>query len=133
MQVASENILRGGESSEPSAIDVVLDLQQSADDPNTISPSLGVSTNGLHLSRSAAKPITVSGPFQVSPVVTDGDLAWDQPTILFHRAVWDDNLSYQRNTDSMIEASKQGADFIALEVEWIATGTKSLPQWAVRN
>lgn len=133
MKVASENILRGGERSVPSAIDVVLDLQQSDDDPNTISPSLGVSTNGLHLSRSARKPITVSGPFQVSPVVTDGDLAWDQPTILLHRVVWDGDLSYQRNTDSMIEASKQGADFIAVEVEWIATGTKSLPQWAVRD
>ena len=133
MQVAGENILRGGERSEPSAIDVVLDLQQSDDDPNTISPSLDVSTSGLHLSRSAEKPITVSGPFQVSPVVTDGDLAWDQPTILFHRVVWVGDLSYQRNTDSMIEASKQGADFIAVEVEWIATGTKSLPEWAVRD
>ena len=65
--------------------------------------------------------------------MTDGDLARDQHTILFHRAVWDGDLSYQRNTDSMIEASKQGADFIAVEVDWIATGTKSLPEWAVRD
>lgn len=133
MQVASENIVHGGERVEPSAIDVVLDLQQSDDDPNTISPSLDVSTDGLHMSRSEKKPITVSGPFQVSPVVIDGDLAWDQPTILFHRVVWDGDLSYQRNTESMIEASKQGADFIAVEVEWIATGTKSLPEWSVRD
>jgi hypothetical protein len=133
MQVASENILHGGESPKPSAIDVVLDLHQSDDDPNRISPNLGVSTDGLHRNRTARKPITVSAPFQISPVVTDGDLARDQPTILFHRAVWDSDLSYQRNTDSMIEASKQGANFIAVEVEWIATGTKSLPYWAVRN
>ncbi|MEO1616411.1 MAG: serine/threonine-protein kinase [Planctomycetota bacterium] len=133
MHVASQSILRGGERSEPTAIDVQLDLQQSNDDPKTISSSLDVSTSGLHLSRSPEKPITVSGPFQVSPVVTAGDLAWGQPTILFHRAVWDGDLSYQRNTDSMVEASKQGADFIAVEVEWIAKGTKSLPEWAGRD
>lgn len=133
LQVASDNILRGGEGSEPSAIDLVLQLQELADDPNTISPNLDVSTDGLQLSRSAGSPITVSGPFQVSPVVTGGSLAWDQPTILFHRAVWDGDLSYQRNTDSMIEASKQGADFLALEVEWVATGTRSLPEWAARH
>lgn len=133
MQVASENILQGGENAEASTIVVKLDMQASDNAPKEISPSLEVSTNGLHLSRNAAKPFTVSGPFQISPVVTAGDLAWDEPTILFHRAVWDGNLSYQRNTDSMIEASKQGADFIAVEVEWIATGTNTLPKWVVQD
>lgn len=133
MLVSSENILRGGDSSEPSAIDVVLDMQQSDNDPNTISPRLDVSTIGLQLSRSARKPIAFSGPFRVSPVVTDGDLAWDQPTILFHQAIWAGDLSYQRNKDSMIEASKQNAEFLALEVEWTATGTNSFPEWAARG
>ena len=133
MLVGSENILRGGDSSEPSAIHVVLDLQQSDNDSNTISPRLDVSTLGLQLSRSALKPIALSGPFRVSPVVTDGDLAWDQPTILFHQAVWAGDLSYQSNKNSMIEASKQNAEFLAVEVEWTATGTNSLPEWAMRG
>ena len=129
----SENVLRGGDSSEPSAIDVVLDLQPSDDVLNTISPRLDVSSVGLQLSRSARKPIAFSGPFRASPVVTQGDLAWNQPTILYHQAVWAGDLSYQPNKDSMIEASKQNAKFIAVEVEWIATGTKLLPGWAVRD
>jgi hypothetical protein len=132
MQITGESILRGGDSLEPSTIDLVLNLRESTDGPNTISPTLGVLADGLRLSHSAGSPpITVSGPFKVSPVVTSGDLAWDHPTILFHQVVWDGDLSYQQNTNSMIEASKLGAAFVTLEVEWVATGTKPLPEWAV--
>jgi serine/threonine-protein kinase len=133
MQVAGESIVRGGDGSKPSAIDLVLNVRESLDDPNTFSSNLNVAADGLQLSRSSGSPITVSGPFKVSPVVTGGDLAWDQPTILFHQVIWDGDLSYQRNTKSMIEASKQGAAFIALEVEWVATGTKTLPEWATQK
>jgi len=47
-----------------------------------------------------------------------------------YQVVWDGDLSYQQNTNSMIEASKLGAAFVTLEVEWVATGTKPLPEWA---
>lgn len=131
MKVASENILCGSKTLERSEIDIVLELKQSKDDTNTISPSLGVSTNGLHLTRSAENPINISGSFKASPVVTGGDLAWDQPTVLFHRVVWDGDLSYQSNTDSMLKASEQGAVFVALEVDWVASGSDPLPSWAI--
>lgn len=132
MLVANEYLLRGGDGSQPAPVDLVLNLEKSTEDRNTITPSLEVSTNGLQLSRNTTSPVTVSGAFKVSPVMTGGSLAWDEPTILFHQVVWDGNLSYQRNTNSMIEVSKQGADFIALEVEWVASGAQSPPAWAAQ-
>ena len=133
MQITGETILRGGDSSEPSTIDLVLNLRESTNRPNTIIPLLGVSADGLRLSHSEGSPTMVSGPFKVSPVVTRGDLEWYQPTFLFHQIAGNSNLPYQPNTNSMIEASKQDADFIALEVEWIASGAKMPTEWTTQE
>lgn len=126
MNIAKEFILREGDENDLSTISVGFTLKPQKDDPHTLTPLFGVSTGETDLTLTAIQSIHLNAAFSTSPVVTEGNLSWDQPTILFHHAVWDGDLTYQRNSDSMLKASKQGANFIVLEVDWVASGSDSV-------
>lgn len=133
MNIAKEFILREGDENDLSTISVGFTLKPQKDDPPTLTPLFGVSTGETDLILTAIQAIHLNAAFSTSPVVTEGDLSWDQPTILFHHAVWDGDLTYQRNSDSMLKASKEGANFIVLEVDWVASGSNGVPSWAVEK
>lgn len=130
VHVISESQIRSNRRNVAS-FELILDMNRGKDDPKSVTPSLAVFADGLPIQRSTGAPVTVSGPFKASPVVTSGGLAWDHSTVLFHRCVFDGDLTYRMNDiGAMKTASEEGADFVALAVEWVAEGALNPPAWA---
>ncbi|MEZ5941778.1 MAG: protein kinase [Planctomycetaceae bacterium] len=132
LEVASESVLRDN-GDESATIELTLSQTKLENEPESMTTSLEIASGNMQLSRSKSGPLTVKGTFQATPVVTGGDLAWDEPTILYHLADWSGDLTYGRNTESMLEASKGNARFIALEIEWVAKGATEVPDWFAPN
>lgn len=133
MNIVKEFILREGVENDLSSISVGFHLKPHKDDPHRFTPLFDASIDESDLILTESHAIHLDAPFSTSPVVTKGDLSWDQPTVIFHHAVWDGDLTYQRNSDSMLKASKRGANFIVLEVDWVASGSNGVPSWAVEK
>lgn len=130
LQLISESQIQPNVQKEAS-IELKLNMNPAKDDPNTVTPSVAVFADGLSIQRSIGAPVTVSGPFKASPVVNSGGLAWNQSTVLFHRCVFDGDLTYRMNDiEAMKTASETGADFVAVAVEWVAEGAANPPAWA---
>ncbi|MCA8992224.1 MAG: protein kinase [Planctomycetaceae bacterium] len=132
LEVASESVLRAN-GTESSTIDLTLSQTKLENEPESMTTSLEIASDDMQFSRSKGGPLAVKGTFQVTPVVNGGDLAWDEPTILYHLADWSGDLTYGRRTESMIEASKGNARFIALEIEWVAKDEVDVPDWFAPN
>ena len=128
VEVASESLLQGN-GKDRSTIDLKLSQTDATDQPDSVTTTIEIASDNMQFSRSKSGPVTVEGAFQVAPAVTSGGLAWNDPTILYHHANWSGDLTYSRNTESMIEASKEDARFVALEVEWVAEGEQDVPEW----
>ena len=130
VHVISESRIRSN-GRKVASFELSLDMNPGKDDPKSVTPSLAVFADGLPIQRSTGAPVTVSGSFKASPVVTSGGLAWHKATVLFHRCVFDGDLTYRMNDiGAMKTASENGADFVALAVDWVAEGALNPPDWA---
>ena len=132
LEVACESVLRD-DGNETSIIDLILSQTELTDKPESSTTTVEIASDDLQFSSSKTGPLTVEGTFQVRPVVTSGNLAWNQPNILYHLADWSGDLTYRRSMESMIEASRDNAKFVALEVEWVAKGALEVPEWFAQN
>ena len=77
-------------------------------------------------------PLTLDDPFGISAAPKGiGDLWSSQTELLFYSGSWKGDLQYPDTLEGMIDATKGGATFLFLTLDWKPIGDPSINETSV--